>query len=103
MKHRDKKRASSERISNFKTMSSSHVSLKLLRDRALRLTATCNQMNASCEQLRSKKEPHCAWSIRGDVGQDLRMQETSSCSCNGAFLARGQVLESAKTCRFITW
>ena len=72
MKHRDKERASSEWISKFKTLSSSHVALKLLRDRAPRLTATCNQMNAPCEQLRSKKDPHGAWFIRRDVGQDLR-------------------------------
>ena len=103
MKHRDKKRASSEGIRKFKTMRSSHVALKLLRDRALRLTATFNQMNAPSEQLRSKKEPHCAWFFRRDVGQDLRMQETFSCSCNGALRARGQVLESGGTCPFISW
>ena len=84
-------------------MRSSHVALKLLRDQAPRVTATCNQMNALSQQLRSKKDPHCALSIRRDVGQDLRMQETFSCSCNGALLARVQVLESARTCRFIAW
>ena len=101
MNHRDKKKASSEWISKFKTLSSSHVALKLLRDRAPRLTATCNKMNALSEQLRSKKDPHGASSIRRDVGHDLRMQETFPCSRNGALLARGQVLESAGTSPFI--
>ena len=36
-------------------------------------TATCNQMNAPCEHLRSRKAPQCVWSIGRDVGQVLRM------------------------------
>ena len=39
------------------------------------LNATCNQMNAPCEQLRSKKVPHCAWSIQRNVGHVLRISE----------------------------
>ena len=63
MKHRYKKRASSEGISKFKTVSSSDVTLKLLRDRTSRLTATCSKMNGPCEQLRSKKDPNGVVSI----------------------------------------
>ena len=35
----------------------------------MRLTATCNQMNAPCEKLRSKKSPPFSWLIPRDVGQ----------------------------------
>ena len=42
---------------------------KFLRDRTARLPAASNQMNAPCKQPRSKKVPHCAWSIRRDIGQ----------------------------------
>ena len=37
--------------------------LKFLSDGAAKITATCNQMNTPCEQLRSKKGPHCAFSL----------------------------------------
>ena len=47
-------------------------------------------MNAPCKQLRSMKGPQCAWSIRRDVRQGLRMLETFPCSCYGALLARGR-------------
>ena len=66
-----------------------------------KVTATCNQMNAPCEHLRRKKAPQCAWSIRRDAGHVLRMQETSPCSCYCALLARGQFLESARTCPYM--
>ena len=55
-------------------------------------------MNAPCKQLRSMKGPQCAWSIWRDVGQGLRMLEAFPCSCDGAPLARGQVLEPARGC-----
>ena len=44
-------------------------------------------MNAPCAQLRSKKVPHCALSIRQDAEQVLHMQEVFPCSCYGSFLA----------------
>ena len=99
----DKYRPSSEAISKLSTMSSSHAELKLLRHRTPRLIAPCNQMNPPCEQLRSKKDLHCAWSIRRDVGHDLRMQEIFPCKCNGELLARGQVHKSAGAFPFIAW
>ena len=67
--HREKERTNSWGISKVQTMSIYPVATKVLRDRASRFTATCNQMNASCEQMRSKKGPQCACSIRRDVGQ----------------------------------
>ena len=57
--------------------------------------------NAPCKQLRSMKGPQCAWSIRQDVGQGLRMLETFPCSCYGLPLARAQVLESTRACPFM--
>ena len=60
-------------ISKLETMSIIYVEVKWLRGRAARLTTTCKQMNAPCEQLRTMKAPHCTWSIRRDVGQGLRM------------------------------
>ena len=75
--------------------------LKLLRKGAARRTATWSQMNAPCKQLRSMKGPQCAWSIRRDVGQGLRMLETFPCSCYGLPLARAQVLESTRACLFM--
>ena len=65
-------------------------------DQAAIFSATCNQMNAPCEQLSSNKVPNCAWSIRQDVDQDLRcLRKTFTCSCHIALLSRGQFLESA--------
>ena len=88
-------------ISKLETMSVFHVELKWFRDRAARLTATCNQIDAPCEQLPSKKAPDCAWSIQQDVGQGLRMQETFSCSYYGALLATQQVLKSVGIWRIL--
>ena len=82
-------------------MNTIHVALKFIRDPAARLTETCNQVHALCEQLRSKKDRHCAWSIQQDVIQALRMQKAIPCSWYGALLVRGQVLESAGTCPFL--
>ena len=64
--------------------------LKLLRQGAARQTATWSQMNAPCKQLRSMKGPQCAWSIRQDLGQVLRMLEAFPCSCYSTVLARGR-------------
>ena len=36
---------------------------------------------SACEQLRSKKGAHFAWSIQRDVNQGLRMKETIPCIC----------------------
>ena len=72
--------------------------LKLLKKRTARETATWSQINAQCKQLRSMKGPQCAWSIQQDLGQAFRMLEAFPCSCYGAFLARGQVLEPARRC-----
>ena len=58
-------------------------------------------MNQLCEKMRSKKDPHCAWSIRRDVGWSLRKEEAFLCSCYCTLLARGQILESTGTCPFI--
>ena len=77
--------------------------LTLLRERAVRLTVTCSQMNAPLEQLRSIKGPQCACSIRRDVGQGLCMLETFPSRCYGAPLASGQVLESADACLFMSF
>ena len=43
-------------------------------------------MNAPSKQLQSMNAAHCAWLIRRDAGQGLRMLETFSCSCYGALL-----------------
>ena len=99
------KRPTSEGISKLQRMSTIHVALKtlkLLRDRAARLTATCNQMNAQCVQFQSKKDPHCVCSIQRDVEQGLCMYETFPCSCYDPFLTRGEVFYSAGTCLFIS-
>ena len=64
------------------------VCWNILRDRAAKFAATCNQISATCEQLPSEDCPYCAWSIRQDVGQLLRMQEAFSCNCYGALLER---------------
>ena len=83
---------------------SKHLAL-LTQDRNFSETelraAACNQMNAPLKQLRSKKLPQCAWSIRRDVSQGLRMQETFHCGCYVALVARGQVLQTAGAWRFI--
>ena len=49
------------------------------------------------------KDPQCAWSIRRDVGHDLRMLETFSCRCYGAPLPKRMVLESARACLFMSF
>ena len=64
-------------------------------------TGTCNQMNALCEHLWSKKAPECVWYIRRDVGQVLRTWETFPCSCYSPLLARGKFLESPRTCSYM--
>ena len=51
------------------------VALQFVRGRSAKLTA-------NCDQLRSRKVPHCPW-------------QTFSCSCYGALLVRRQVLELA--------
>ena len=76
---------------------------KFFRDRTARLPAVSNHMNAPCKQLRSKKVPHCAWSIRRDIGQHLRMLKTFHNGSYDAPLARGQVLESARACLFMSF
>ena len=92
--HQEKEILTSEEILKLERNNLIYVEVKWLRDRAARLTATWNWKNAPCEQLRSMKAPHCAWSIRGDVGQSLRMYQTFPWSCYGAFPASWQVLKS---------
>ena len=66
-------------------------------DQVASLTATCNQMNAPCEQLRSKKVPHWTSPTPRDVGQVLRKKKTVPCSCYGALLSKEQFLETAQS------
>ena len=75
--------------------------VKFLRKQAAKLTATCSQMTAPCEQLQSMKCRHCAWSFWRELGQGLHMLETFPCSCYTGLLARGQVLKSARPCLFM--
>ena len=77
--------------------------LTLVRERPAMLIATCSQMNAPVEQLRSMKCPQCASSIWWDIGQALRMLETFPCCCYGARLPREPVLESAWACLFMSF
>ena len=94
-------RTNSEASSKVETLSIIDEAQKFFRHPAASLLAACTQMNAPLKQLRSKKLPQCAWSIRRDVGQGLHMQETFHCGCYGALVARGQVLQTAGVCRFI--
>ena len=80
----------------YQLLNTVEVVLMFVVDQAAIFSATCNQMNAPCEQLSSNKVPNCAWSIRQDVDQDLRcLRKTFTCSCHIALLSRGQFLESA--------
>ena len=80
MKHINRKKEPLQRgLANAKA-------LKILNDQAVNLTAICNHMNAPCDQLRSKKGRHYAWSTRRDVSQRLRMQGTIPSSCCVALL-----------------
>ena len=94
-------RTNLEASSKVETLSIFNAAQKFFRERTARLNAACNQMNAPLKQLRSKKLPQCVWTIRRDVGQGLRMQETFHCGCYGVLLARGQALQMAGACRFI--
>ena len=96
-----KLRTNLEASSKVETLTIIDAGQKIFRDRTARFNAACNQMNAPLKQLRSKKLPQCAWSIRRDVGQGLRMQETFHCGCYVALVARGQVLQTAGAWRFI--
>ena len=90
-----------EASSKVETLSIIDAAQKFFRDRTATLNAACNHMNALLKQLQSKKLPQCAWSIRRDVGQGLRMQQAFSCSCYGALVVRGQVLQTGGACRFL--
>ena len=95
MKHINRKKEPPQRgLANAKA-------LKILNDQAANLTAICNHMNAPCEQLRSKKGRHYAWSTRRDVSQRLRMQGAIPSSCYVALLVKGQVLELTLAYPFI--
>ena len=90
-----------EASSKVETLSIIDAAQKFFRDRTATLNAACNHMNALLKQLQSKKLPQCAWSIRRDVGQGLRMQQAFPCSCYGALVVRGQVLQKGGACRFL--
>ena len=96
-----KTRNNPEASSKVETLSIIDAAQKFFRDRTATLNAACNQMNALLKQIQSKKLPQCAWSIRRDVGQGLRMQQAFPCSCYGALVVRGQVLQKGGACRFL--
>ena len=90
-----------EASSKVETLSIIDAAQKFFRGRTATLNAACNHMNALLKQLQNKKLPQCAWSIRRDVGQGLRMQQAFPCSCYGALVVRGQVLQTGGACRFL--
>ena len=60
-------------------------------------------MNASSKEQRMKKDPHFAWTILGDVGQVLCMQETLVSSCYCTVVANRHFLELVRTFIYDFW